>query len=318
VSDILTFEDFPVGKSFEFGRYEISAAQIDSYAAAFDCQPARGANGGSAVRPTASPLQLCAILMRLNFDGWMSGTAALGAPGVDEVLWLQPARAGQVLLGRASVLKARISQSKPELGFVQFRHELIDDLGRLVMAQTNYVMFARRDYADRGSDRPTQKKTSEPVANTPAASSAMPKIWTDKVLGERIGIGATEFSRESIMTFARVYDPQSFHVDEVAAKSGPFGALAASGWHTASAWMNAYVQACHCSGAVPGQLVSIADLRWLRPVYASDTIAWDFTMVAISSDDAAGAIMTSRNAGTNQDGVTVFEFSAKMAMPVRR
>ena len=41
----------------------------------------------------------------------------------------------------------------------------------------------------------------------------MPKIWTDQVLGERIGIGATEFSRESIMTFARVYDPQSFLAD---------------------------------------------------------------------------------------------------------
>jgi acyl dehydratase len=317
VSDILTFEDFPVGKSFEFGRYEISAAQIESYTALFDPPPARRTSGGSAVRPTASPLQLCAILMRMNFDGWMSGTAARGAPGVDEVLWLKPVRAGQVLRGRASVLKARLSQSKPELGFVQFRHELINDLGKLVMAQTNSVMFARREHVERGPDRIPQKET-ERAASTQAASTAMPTIWTEQVLGERIGVGATEYSAESIVTFARAYDPQSFHVDEAAAKNGPFGALAASGWHTASAWMSGYVQACHRSGAVPGQLVSIMDLRWLRPTYAGDTIAWDFTPVDVSSDDAAGTIVMSRNGGTNQNGVKVFEFTAKMAMPPRR
>lgn len=313
MSDILTFEDFPVGKSFEFGRYEISAAQIDSYAAQFDPELARGASGGSAVRPTASPLQLCAILMWMNFDGWMSGTAARGAPGVDEVLWLRPVRAGQVLRCCVSVLTARISRSKPELGFVQFRHELIDDLGKSVMTQTNSVMFARRGHVDRGPDRATQKKT-EWAASTSAASTAMPTIWTEKVLGEHIGVGATEFSSESIVTFARAYDPQPFHVDEAAAKTGPFGALAASGWHTAAAWMNGYVQACHRSGAVPGRLVSITDLRWLRPAYAGDTVAWDFTPVGVSSDDAAGAIVTSHNGGTNQNGVRVFEFAAKMAM----
>jgi acyl dehydratase len=308
VSDILYFEDFPVGKTFEFGRYEISAAQIDSYAAEFNPDAMRG--------EAAPSLQLCALLMRMNFDGWMSGTAARGAPGVDEVQWLEPVRAGDALRCRVSVLKARISQSKPELGFVQFRHELINDLGKLAMTQTNYVMFARRDDADRESGRPAQKKASAPAASAPAAQSVMPTIWTEQVLGRRIDLGTTEFSSKDIVAFARVYDPQSFHVDEVAAKSGPFGALAASGWHTASAWMNAYGQAFQRSGAIAGRLASIANLRWLRPTYAGDTIAWDFTPVGIT-DRAAGTAVTSQNGGTNQHGVRVFDFSATIVMPLR-
>ena len=37
-----------------------------------------------------------------------------------------------------------------------------------------------------------------------------------------------------IVDFARKYDPQAFHLDEEAGRNGPFGALSASGWHTAS------------------------------------------------------------------------------------
>jgi acyl dehydratase len=310
VNELLYFEDFPVGKTFGIGRTDISATQIDSYAAAFDPRPR--ANGG--IQPAASPIQLCAILMRLNFDGWMSGTAARGAPGVDEVVWQQPAHAGQPLNGRARVLNARVSHSKPELGFVQFRYELIDDQGKLAIAQTNYVMFARRN-ADGVTERPTQKKKPETAAAQAEAAHAMPKEWNVHALGKRVATGTTHFTRDDIIAFARVYDPQSFHVDEVAAKSGPFGALAASGWHTASAWMNAYVRACDQSGLNPGRLLSMTDLRWLRPTYAGDTIAWDFTPIDIAPNGAAEAILTSRNSGANQDGVPVFEFTAKMALP---
>jgi acyl dehydratase len=307
VSDILYFEDFPVGKTFEFGRYEISAAQIDSYAAEFNPDAMRG--------EAAPSLQLCALLMRMNFDGWMSTTTACGAPGVDEVRWFEPVHGGNVLRCRVSVLKARISQSKPELGFVQFRHDLINDLGRLAITQTNYVMFTRRDHAGRGSDRPKQSNAFVPAAAAPAASSIMPMVWTEQLLGRPIEVGTTEFTSKDVVAFARIYDPQSFHVDEIAAKSGPFGALAASGWHTASAWMNAYVQTSYRSGAIPGRLVSITDLRWLRPTYAGDTILWDFTPIDIT-DGAAGTMVTCRNGGTNQHGVRVFDFTATMAIPL--
>ena len=38
------------------------------------------------------------------------------------------------------------------------------------------------------------------------------------------------------------FDPQAFHVDEAAAERSHFGALCASGWHTASVWMRLMVE----------------------------------------------------------------------------
>jgi hypothetical protein len=60
--------------------------------------------------------------------------------------------------------------------------------------------------------------------------------------GLSVDLGSYHFTRESILKFARKYDPQPFHVDEEAALRGPFGKLSASGWHTASGWMKCFRQ----------------------------------------------------------------------------
>ena len=318
VSNIFYFEDFPVGKSFDFGHYEVSEAQIISFGKAFDPRPPHSgpATLQAGSEPTASPWQACAILMRLNYDGWMLRAAARGAPGVDEVRWLQPVRAGLVLSGRACVLNARISHSKPDIGFVQFRYELIADHIGPVMVQTNYVMLVRRVTNNSPVSVRAERKDSELAAPPLATSCEIPEDWTEKVVGRNIEIGATEFNAGSIVEFA--YDPQPFHVDETAAKNGPFGALAASGWHTASSWMRAFVIACQKSHAVPETLISISDLRWLRPVCVGDRIAWHFMPIAISTSETGGMIVTSRNSGTNQNAVKVYEFTAKILISHRK
>jgi acyl dehydratase len=48
-------------------------------------------------------------------------------------------------------------------------------------------------------------------------------------------------STKDIETFARQFDPQSFHLDETAAAKTLFGGLAASGWHTAAVTMRLLV-----------------------------------------------------------------------------
>lgn len=320
MSDTFYFEDFPVGKSFDFGHYEVSEAEITSFGKAFD--PPAPHNGPLTLQggaeATASPWQVCAILMRLNYDGWMIRAAARGAPGVDEVRWLQPVRAGLVLSGRACVLNARISHSKPDIGFVQFRYETIADHIGPVMVQTNYVMLARRVTNSSPVFVRAERKDPELAAPPLATTNEIPEHWTENAVGKSIEIGATEFNAGSIVEFARAYDPQPFHVDETAAKNGPFGALAASGWHTASSWMRAFVVACRKKHAGPEKLISISDLRWLRPVCVGDRIAWYFMPIAISASETGGMIVTSRNSGTNQNGVKVYEFTAKMLVSVRK
>src|SRR5262245_64713017 len=59
--------------------------------------------------------------------------------------------------------------------------------------------------------------------------------WFDDL---RVGIhfktGEKLVTREDIKRFAAEFDPQPYHLDEVAAERSPLEGLAASGWHTAA------------------------------------------------------------------------------------
>jgi acyl dehydratase len=142
------FEDFPVGEIAAWGHYVLTAAEIVEFAGEFDPQPfhlddAAARNtmlGGLA----ASGWHACAILMRLNCDGFMLASASMGAPGIEEVKWLRPLRPDVVLSVRRTTLEARASKSRPTMGLVRFLFELIADGEAVVMTQTGSIMFGRR------------------------------------------------------------------------------------------------------------------------------------------------------------------------------
>ena len=56
--------------------------------------------------------------------------------------------------------------------------------------------------------------------------------FDDLALGMRFKTGETSVTKEDILRFAAEFDPQPFHLDEVAAEKSIFKGLAASGWHT--------------------------------------------------------------------------------------
>lgn len=93
----------------------------------------------------------------------------------------------------------------------------------------------------------------------------MTRYWEDFAVGDVFELGEYRLERDELLAFARRYDPQPFHVDDAAAAAGPFGGLAASGWHTAAIWMRLYALSlladCVSLGS-PG----IRELRWLAPV----------------------------------------------------
>lgn len=136
-------------------------------------------------------------------------------------------------------------------------------------------------------------------------------------VGDVYEIGRHTFSAEEIKSFARRFDPQPFHVDEEAAKTSHFGALCASGWHTALAWMRlmvAYrrreVEAARARGepvAGIGLALGFRELKWLKPVYVNDTIDYRSEVIEtrVSRSRPGLGLMTIHSTGVNQSGETV-------------
>jgi acyl dehydratase len=147
----LHFEDFVPGEIASYGSYLLTREDLVAFSLEFDPQPfhldeaaaEHSMLGGLA----ASGWHACAILMRLNCDGFLNRSTSMGAPGVDEVKWLKPLRPGTTLSVRRTVLDARASRSRPGMGLVKFLFELVDQHGEAVMTQAGSIMFGRRPAA---------------------------------------------------------------------------------------------------------------------------------------------------------------------------
>jgi len=60
------------------------------------------------------------------------------------VRWITPLRPGDSIILRATVLDTRVSRSRPEMGFVAFHYELVNQKGVTVMTMTSSMMLGRR------------------------------------------------------------------------------------------------------------------------------------------------------------------------------
>lgn len=97
------------------------------------------------------------------------------------------------------------------------------------------------------------------------------RYWEDFAVGQTHTTDPVIMRQADIIRFAKKYDPQFFHTDPEAAKMGPFGKIAASGWHTASTGMRMMLQNLIrdvASQGAPG----VKSLRWLKPVFPDDEL----------------------------------------------
>ena len=145
---VLWWEDFKVGEVVEMGRYTFTEPEIVAFARQFDPQPfhtdpaaARDSFYGKLI---ASGWHTCAIGMRLMCETTINRTVSMGSPGVDNIRWLKPVRAGDTLTYRRHVLEARASRSRPEAGLVKSRWEALNQDGEVVLTMEGWDMFGRR------------------------------------------------------------------------------------------------------------------------------------------------------------------------------
>ena len=140
----------------------------------------------------------------------------------------------------------------------------------------------------------------------------------DYLPGASYDCGSVSVSEDEIVSFARQFDPQPFHVDPEAAARGPFGGLIASGWHTAALVMRQIVDhylSAEASLGSPG----LDEIRWPDPVRPGDTLRVRATVLEArrsQSKPDRGIIRTVIEA-VNQDGRTVMRATATNFLLVR-
>ncbi|WP_421522295.1 MaoC family dehydratase [Ochrobactrum quorumnocens] len=144
--------------------------------------------------------------------------------------------------------------------------------------------------------------------------------FLEENLGQNLVIGSYTFSAEEIVDFARKYDPQPFHLDAEAAEKSVFGGLCASGWHTTAVFMKlnvaSIVEATKDAmkrGEVPptfGPSPGFENLKWMRPVYAGDTITYKRTVHAVRplTSRPGWSMLNMSTSAFNQDGEQVLSF----------
>jgi acyl dehydratase len=135
--------------------------------------------------------------------------------------------------------------------------------------------------------------------------------FDDLPVGYKFDTGAHQLSADAIKAFAQEWDPQPFHLDEEAAKTSPYGALIASGFHTLLAAFRLTVEAetwAESSMGGPG----IKELLWLKPVYVDDTIRVSAEVMSARASQSKPdrGIVDIRNDVFNQSGELVAQYQA--------
>jgi acyl dehydratase len=320
----LYLEDFIPGSSSPYGSIKVEREPMLAFAHQFDAQAMHideiAAKATMAGELIASGWYTAALNMRMMADDFILDSASMGSPGVSELKWLKPVKAGDTLRGMRHVIDRRASQSKPDRGFVNFRTQLFNQRDEQVLEQSNLVMIGRR-----GTDALT-----DPAAPAAVDPPALPMFtdrqfdttpfFEDLTVGDRQDLGSVTFSEAEIIRFGKDFDPQPFHVDPAAAKTSNFGGLIASGWHTAAHWMGQMVHSRTTAttnaikrGERPARLgpsPGFQHLRWIKPVYAGDTIRYTSSIFEkrISASRPEWGIVRHYNTGVNQKGETVFSF----------
>lgn len=147
------WEDFREGEVREFGSKTVDRDDVVRFASEFDPQPfhldeaaaRRSLFGGL----SASGWHTAAMAMRMMCDGYLLRSSSLGSPGVDQLKWRVPVRPGDTLHMRLTVLESRALRSRPGVGLIKSRHEVINQHGEVVMEMEGYGMFGMREQVAR-------------------------------------------------------------------------------------------------------------------------------------------------------------------------
>lgn len=96
-------------------------------------------------------------------------------------------------------------------------------------------------------------------------------------IGDTFTTNKVVMTEEEIIQFAKLYDPQYFHLDKEAAAASPYRSLIASGFQTVSViwaeWIKMDILSTDCLGGINAQI------EWSKPVMPNDELYGKITIV---------------------------------------
>jgi len=141
----MKFAEIAASKGFVLGPVTADDAEVVAFASSFDDQwfhtdPAAAANGpfGGLI---ASGWHTCALAMRLVSREILIGSESFASPGLAYLRWPHPVRPGDALTLHITVLDARRSASRPELGIVRWQWIMKNGDGQAVLDLEATSMF---------------------------------------------------------------------------------------------------------------------------------------------------------------------------------
>jgi acyl dehydratase len=121
---------------------------------------------------------------------------------------------------------------------------------------------------------------SLPLTPSPHAEPSTQRHLEDFEVGQVFHGGSIVVELEAIKRFAQEFDPQPFHLDEDLAVESLFGALAASGWHTAAMTMRMLVDGE--LALARGVIGAGGEISWPRPTRPGDTLRIESEILEIT------------------------------------
>jgi acyl dehydratase len=145
----LHYEDFVEGSVQDFGPRSITREEIIAYAKEFDSQPMHldeeAAKNSLLGGLAASGWHTCCFMFRMMYDHFIMDSSSLGSPGIEDTKWLKPVRPDTPYTLRLHILDKRVSKSRPEMGLVRMRTELLDEKGVAQVDQTSTLLLGLRN-----------------------------------------------------------------------------------------------------------------------------------------------------------------------------
>ena len=150
MSERTTWEDYEIGAVYSSPPRELTEGEIIEFAGRFDPQPfhldpteaANSIYGGL----IASGWHMASLCFRLFIDSGVfgDGHVSLGAPGVEELLWLRPGRPGDQLCTVATIVDKFPHEHNSSIGFVRIRFELRNQKEEIILSMYSNLMLRRK------------------------------------------------------------------------------------------------------------------------------------------------------------------------------